>query len=112
MADSNLYVMEIRAGVILYLNEKTRAKDGWWWGDGEKFVRGPFASYELAIADARQHHDKALRLIVWNKNNYGASGEPSPRGNLIVIDTEGALWVRSSEPPVAGCNRILRWRTK
>jgi hypothetical protein len=112
MADANLYVLEIRAGVILYLNERTPTKDGWWWGTDDEFVRGPFANYELAVADARLHHDTELDLLVWDKNNFGEQGEPSPAGNLIVINTEGRLWVRSSEPPVAGWSQILRWRFK
>jgi len=80
MTDSNLYVLEVRDGVILYLNAQTRARDGWHWGSDDQFVSGPFASYELAMEDARRHSDKPLNLIILNADNFHAADDPSPSG--------------------------------
>jgi hypothetical protein len=100
MSDQNLYVLEVRTGIILYLNQRTAVEDGWWWGTDDEFVQGPFMNYESAVADARRRNAGDLNLIVWNKDTFGLSGEPSPNGNLIVIDTGGHLWVRDQERPV------------
>jgi hypothetical protein len=97
MIDSNFYVLEVRDGVILYLNERTQVRDGWYWGPDDKFVDGPFANQDLAIADARQHSDKPLNLIVWNADNFDDADEPSASGNLIVVDTRSRIWVRTGE---------------
>jgi hypothetical protein len=97
VADANLYVLEIRAGIILYFNARTPVADGWWWGTDDTFVRGPFMSYQSAVPDVRRHHDKELNLIVWDKNNFALAKDPSPSGNLIVVNTEGRLWVRCGE---------------
>jgi hypothetical protein len=95
--DSNLYVLEVRRGIILYLNQRTDVHDGWWWGTDEQFVGGPFESSELAAEDARRHADKPLNLILLNVNNFATAEEPSPSGNLIVVDTNGCLWMSGRE---------------
>jgi hypothetical protein len=89
--DSNLYVLEVRDGIILHLNEYTSVADGWHWGTDDRFVSGPFASYELALEAARQHSDRPLNLIVLNADNF-FDNEPSPSGNIIVINTDGHIW--------------------
>jgi hypothetical protein len=95
--DSNLYILEVLGGTILYLSARTEARDGWWWGTDNRFLGGPFESYEPAVEDARRHTDKPLNLIVWNADNFNDAGEPSPSGNLIVIDTGGSLWLTERE---------------
>ena len=52
------------------------------------------------MADARRRNTSDLNLIVWDKDTFGLEGEPSPSGNLIVIDTGGRLWVSDQERPV------------
>ena len=100
MSDQNLYVLEVRTGIILSLNERTAVKGGWWWGTDDEFLQGPFTSYKSAVADARQRNAGDLNLIVWDKDTFGLAKEPSPSGNLIVIDTGGRLWVRDQKRPV------------
>ena len=65
---NNFYVLEVRDSIILYLNERTQAREGWHWGSDDRFVGGPFGSYQLAVKDARWHSDKTLNLISWNVN--------------------------------------------
>ena len=94
--DSNFYVLEVRNGIILFLNEQTHARDGWHWGTDNESISGPFASSELAVEDARRHSDKPLNLIRWTKDNF-LTNKPSASGNLIVVDTGGHVWARSDE---------------
>jgi hypothetical protein len=95
--DSNLYVLEVRRGIILYLNQRTDVRDGWWWGTDEQFVAGPFESFELATAAARRHADRPLELIVLTADNFDAADGLTPSGNLIVVDTDGAIWALAGE---------------
>jgi hypothetical protein len=98
MADSNLYVSEVRGGIILFFNQETEVADGWWWGTtDEVFVAGPFESSELAVEDARRHSDKPLNLIRWTEDNFLTADKPSPSGNLIVIDTGGYIWATNHD---------------
>jgi len=101
MSDQNLYVLEVRNGTILYLNERTPAADGWHWGTDDAFVRGPFASSELALADARRHCDQELKLLILNEANIldDATEDPPPSGHIIVVDTGSCLWVKKGETP-------------
>ena len=63
MTDSNVYVLEVRDGVILYLNAQTRARDGWHWGSDDQFVSGPFASYELAMEVSKARRPLPVRDV-------------------------------------------------
>jgi hypothetical protein len=95
--DSNLYVLEIYDGTILYLNEPTRLRDGWFWGTDDKIEDGPFASPLIAVEAARRHVDRPLNLIIWNAENFATANEPSPSGNIIVVDTAGCFWLTEQE---------------
>jgi hypothetical protein len=53
MSDRNLYVLEVRDTIILYLNARTCVHDGQWWGTDDKFLAGPFESYGAAVNHAR-----------------------------------------------------------
>ena len=103
MADQNLWVLEVRNATILYLNEHISIPDGWYWGPDNKFTAGPFESYELAVADARQHSRRKLKLLVFNKKNFDdpATKDPPASGYIVVIDTAGHLWVRRTEAPAS-----------
>jgi hypothetical protein len=102
--EANRFVLEVRAGVILYLNETIDADDGWWWGlDEDPLLEGPFASSADALADARRggefkvlHMDDKLSLTDEN----GLKLEHFSRdGHVVVIDTKGRLLVRTGERP-------------
>jgi hypothetical protein len=100
MTDQNLWVLEVRRGVILYHNQPSRARDGWHWGpDGHPFAGGPFASYDLAVADARRAvgHIMDFRLLVLD----GVAEIPAG-GHIIVINTRGRLWIKTGEKPARG----------
>jgi hypothetical protein len=99
LGDDNLYVTEVRHGVILYLNERTPAREGWYWGTHDAFLAGPFKNYKLAIEHVRRHTGKSFNLIVLNADNFDDADEPSPSGNLIVVDTNGGVWVSGRERP-------------
>jgi len=88
---------------ILYLNERSSVEDGWYWGTDDKFVQGPFASYELALADARRHCSQELKLLILNAKNIldDAIKDPPPSGHIIVVDTNGRLWTRREEVPAS-----------
>jgi hypothetical protein len=96
-------VLEVRHGIILYLNERSSVEDGWHWGTDDEFVSGPFESYELALADARRHCSQELKLLVLNKQNIldDATEDPPPSGHIIVVDTAGHLWTRREEAPAS-----------
>jgi hypothetical protein len=100
MSDQNLYVLEVRDGIILYLNARTPVSDGWWWGTDDTFQEGPFPTYEAAVRHVRRHGAEGFNLIIWTRENFLDASEPSPSGQLIVIDTDGQLWTRDGERPV------------
>jgi len=99
LGDDNLYVLEVRNGIILYLNERTSARNGWYWGTHDAFKAGPFENHNLAIEHVRRHTGKSFNLIVWTADNFDEADEPSPSGNLIVVDTGGHVWVSGREQP-------------
>jgi hypothetical protein len=103
MADQNLWVLEVRKETILYLNERILAPDGWYWGPDNRFIAGPFESYELAVADARQHSQPELKLLVFDKKKFDdpATKDPPASGYIVVVDTAGHLWTRRAEAPAS-----------
>jgi hypothetical protein len=103
MGDQNLWVLEVRNATILYLNEHVPIADGWYWGPDNRFIDGPFESYELAVAHARQHSQQELKLLVFDKKKFDgpATKDPPARGCIVVIDTSGHLWTRKTEAPAS-----------
>jgi hypothetical protein len=95
--DQNLYVLEVRNGLILYLNERTSAKDGWHWGTDNAFVEGPFPSYELAVAAAQRHCDQERKLMIMTSENIFDPDDYPTSGCLIVVNTDGYVWARETE---------------
>jgi len=88
MGDQNLFVLEVRHGIILFLNERTQVEDGWHWGLEEQFVAGPFKSYKAAVKHARRNGGKGLELAIWTEQNSphssnlprtGTSSSSTPR---------------------------------
>ena len=103
MADQNLWVPEVRNATILYLNEHISVRDGWYWGPDDKFYAGPFESYGLAVAHARRHNQRDLKLLVFDKKKFDdpATKDPPASGCIVVVDTAGHLWRRRGETPAS-----------
>jgi len=98
----NRFVVEVQNGTVLFLNRATPAADGWWWGsDADPLQRGPFASSEEAVVDARRDLDGGFKLVRWDSAELQGEDRPlPPRGHIVVVDTGGRLWVRTGERPV------------
>ena len=95
---SNRFVLEVRRGVILYLNETADVDDGWWWGsDTDALQNGPFASSADALADARQGGE--FKVMHMNHKKFVELDDLPADGHVIVVDTAGALLVRTGERP-------------
>jgi hypothetical protein len=97
----NRFVVEVRGGVVLFFNRTTELDDGWWWGfNARPLQHGPFASSDEAVADASREMGR-FKLVrwddatIWRKNHE----ELRPTGHIVVIDTNGALFVKTGERP-------------
>jgi hypothetical protein len=100
MKRSNRFVVEVRAGVALFFNRLADVEDGWWWGsDADPLQVGPFESCELALADARRGAEN-FKVFRWDAAGLGEPDRPfRPHGHVVVIDTDGRLWVKPGERP-------------
>jgi hypothetical protein len=99
----NRFILEVRGGIVLYLNRTAGVADGWWWGaDTDALQHGPFASSQEALADARRD-DACFRIVHWDKAVIKRD-EPElrPTGHIVVVDTAGTLWVRTGEEAPEG----------
>jgi len=96
----NRFIVEVCGGLVLFFNRATKVDDGWWWGsDADPLQQGPFASSREAVADAGRSMGK-FKLVRWDvaalKRN---DRELRPTGHIIVIDTDGRLFVKTGERP-------------
>jgi hypothetical protein len=113
MTEENLFILEVRGGVILYLNERTPFADGWYWGTDDYFRRGPFASASEALADARRGNN--LKILYLNSEFLLADEEGREfrddlpdAGHIIVVNTKGAFWRRPGEnEPRGGFDELV-----
>jgi len=101
MTGPNRFIAEVRGGVELFFNRGTDVADGWWWGsDEDPWQRGPFASSEEALADARRGAEQ-FKLVRWDDAELKRPGKRPlpPCGHIVIGDTGGKLWVKTGERP-------------
>jgi hypothetical protein len=98
----NRFVVEVRGGVILFLNRTTEVNDGWWWGsDADPLQHGPFKTSDAALADASRDIGR-FKLVRWNMAALKRDDpELRPTGHVVVVDTAGRLLVKTGEPSAA-----------
>jgi hypothetical protein len=98
----NRFVVEVRGGIALFFNRVVEVDDGWWWGsDTDSLQHGPFASAQEAITDAGRDMGK-FKLVRWDAAVLKLKRDDRklrPTGHIVLIDTNGDLWIRSGEPP-------------
>ena len=99
----NRFILEVRAGVVLFFNCTTEVADGWWWGsDADPLQHGPFASSQEALADACRDDDR-FEVMHWDAAEMQRDEhELRPTGHIVVIDTVGRLWIKTGEDPPEG----------
>jgi hypothetical protein len=99
------FVLEVRGGVVLYLNEPASPgeSDGWWWGfDEVPTLHGPFASAELAVKDASAQSTKPLKVITHDNIETMEGFHTDGYVTINVVDTAGEVWVCVYEKPATG----------
>jgi len=97
----NRFVVEVRGGVLLFFNCTTELDDGWWWGfNASPPQHGPFANSDEAVADASCEMGR-FKLVRWDDATIRRKNheELRPTGHIVVIDTDGALFVKTGERP-------------
>jgi hypothetical protein len=94
----NRFVIEVRNGMVLFLNQTTDADDGWWWGsDEDPLLEGPFASSTDAVVDARR--GSKFKVTYVDKEFIATTQELPANGHVVVFDTKGMLLVKTGERP-------------
>jgi len=96
----NRFVVEVRGGVVLSLNQATDKADGWWWGnDSTPLIWGSFESLELALADASRGAED-FNVVSWTVENGKIKGDDvSVIRHIVVIDTRSRLITLAGERP-------------
>jgi hypothetical protein len=96
----NRFVVEVRGGVVLYLNQATDKADGWWWGnDSKPLIWGSFESLELALADASRGAED-FKVVSWTvENGEIKCDDVSVIRHIVVIDTRSRLITLVGERP-------------
>jgi hypothetical protein len=110
LASTDKWVLEIRNGVVLFLNERVHAseEDGWWWGTDERAITwGPFESSEAAVEDACMASDEPIKIVTRDDTEMKIPEAEAPPAHtdgfvtINVVDTKGHIWLKTGEKPAA-----------